>query len=142
MSTAVKESRRKPTPTNGHAPHAERDRRQIRRELVEACELFHALRGIALPPPGGVLAPLANEQRLTHRAMLMAEDDLCEALNAYLGERAETSETLKTREAKTALATRFIEFLRASSLVRHIADHQFRAKDIAVTFVSQDSGEK
>ncbi len=115
-------------------------RRQLRRELIEAAELFQALRGLALPSPGGALSPLPNERLLTGRTMAMAEIDLCEAMNAYLGERGETSETLKTQEAKTALAVRFVEFLRSERgfSPRHLGDRDYHAKDIARAFVSQD----
>ncbi len=89
---------------------------------------------------GGALSPLPNERLLTGRTMAMAEIDLCEAMNAYLGERGETSETLKTQEAKTALAVRFVEFLRSERgfSPRHLGDRDYHAKDIARAFVSQD----
>jgi hypothetical protein len=138
VSTALEKSRRLTKSTNGHGTHVDPDRRQLRRELIEACELFQALQGLSLPSVGRALPPLPNERLLTGRTIAMAEIDLVETMKAYLGERLETSETLKAQDTKTALAVRVVEFLRASSWSRHIGDRDYHAKDIARDFVSQD----
>jgi hypothetical protein len=141
MSTTTTEKPRRSTkPTNGHGTHVEPDRRQLRRELIEAAELFQTLRGLAIPPSNGGLPALPSERLLTGRTIAMVEVDLVEAMKAYLGERLETSETLKMQEAKTDLVVRFVEFLRASSWLRHLGDRDYHAKDIARDFVSQDGG--
>ena len=133
MSPAKTKTASTSTNGNGHALVLTRETR--RRELIEACELLRSLRGLTARPENGGLPVLMNESKLVGRALQMAEWDVAEAMAGYLGERMMTSETFKTREAKSAFYDRVIGYLREN---RWLQIHFESSKHTAEAFLSND----
>jgi hypothetical protein len=86
-------------------------RTELRRELVDACALFQAIRGLMSNMSNSIGFHIAYDRatNVLHRAEL----DLREAMQAYLGERIETSAAKMSWDEKSRLTRRIVGFLKS-----------------------------
>jgi hypothetical protein len=122
-------------PTNGHGGGLTKG--LLRREVIEASELFQTLRGLAINPVSGI-SMLPSEARLAQDLIEMSKWDLCEAMTAYLNERNKTSATKKGRDEKRALLLRFCNFLSAKGSLRRDGVASYEMDD----FITKDVGDQ